>query len=363
MRILHVISSPATGGAEVYVKDLVIELKRIGHEVFVGFLNHAVDVGRSQEYEDLFLSELDAAAIPYFFIGYETRNKIWLGVWRVRKYVKNNSIDIYHAHLPYSVLFGSLLKIPCLYTHHTIDKRMSSFQYSVFNKIIDEYVGISGKCSERLKEYTGRSVTTIQNGVNFNKIKINRLSLINTEVVQAIAIGRLNVQKNYHFMIDAVSMLPEASLSFFSLKIAGEGTEKNKILEYIEKKGLGSIISLIGNRDDIPDLLAESDIFLMSSDFEGLPIALIEASVSGLPCLVTDVGGCSEIIDLCKNGFFVEKNDIENYVDKLNRLISSDILRKEFSHNALVNSSSLNIEYSAKEHLSLYEKLLGKIDL
>ena len=70
----------------------------------------------------------------------------------------------------------------------------------------------------------------------------------------------------------------------------------------IVMEGLERTIQLLGNRNDVPALLAHSQLFLMSSAYEGLPIALIEATMSGLPCVVTNVGGCREIIEKCQNG-------------------------------------------------------------
>lgn len=358
MRILHVISSPASGGAEVYVKDLVLELKQLGHDVAIGFVSRASDIGRGQEYEDLFLSGLDTASIPYFFIGHETKKKIWLGAWRVRNYVKNNNIEIYHAHLPYSVVFSAFLRIPCIYTHHNIVPMMNRFQYFVFNRIIDEYVGISNKCSESLTSYTGRPVKTIQNGINLVKIKKRKPSIKDQKIVKAIAVGRIQPQKNYKHMIDAISRLPAEVLNIFRLDIAGEGPDKEQLLDYIKLKGLEDVVSLLGNRSDIPELLSEADIFLMSSAWEGLPISLIEAAATGLPCLVTDVGGCSEIIEICKNGFFVELDNADEYVEKLIDLILNKSLREEFSFNALNNRSVFSIKNSATKHISIYSDFL-----
>ena len=364
MRILHVISSPASGGAEVYVKDLVLELKCLGHDVFLGFLGHASDIGRCQEYEKLFLSELDSSGIPYFFIGNEARKKPWLGVWRVRNYVKNNSIDMYHTHLPYGIAFSALLKIPCVYTHHSIAPEMKPLHYFLFNKLVDRYVGISKKCTYKLQGYTGKSVVTIQNGADINKlIKIDPVLYSQREgKVQAIAVGRINHLKNYNFMIDVINRLPKNILSKFCLNIAGEGTkeETSQLLEKIKNNGLSDVVKLLGNRSDIPVLLNDSDFFLMSSTSEGLPIALIEATSTGLPCLVTDVGGCSEVIEICENGFFVAANDLDKYLDKLLELINNKKLRAELSANAIANSNTFSIENSANDHESLYRQLLAR---
>lgn len=361
MRILHVISAPASGGAEVYVKDLVIELKKSGENVAIAFLNHSIDVGRSQEYENLFLSELDAASVPYFFIGYDARKKPWLGMLRINKYIKENNIDLYHTHLPYGVVFALFIKIPCVYTHHTITARMSPLQYFIFNRIINAYVGISKKCSTMLTEYTGKNVTTITNGVCFSKIKKRVPSERANEVVSAIAVGRIQLQKNYKYMVDAVSRLPQDLLNKFSLKIAGEGPDKDELLSYIKLKELDEVITLLGNRSDIPDLLSKSDVFLMSSSYEGLPIALIEAAAAGLPCLVTDVGGCSEVIESCENGFYIKVDDFEGYLEKLIKLISDKKLRNKLSQSALEKSHVFSIENSANEHLALYNKVLREL--
>ncbi len=363
MRILHVISSPASGGAEVYVKDLVIELKNKGHYVVVGFLEHARDTGRSQEYENLFLAELESAEVPYFFIGHDTRKKIWLGAIKIRQYVKNNNIDIYHAHLPYSVLFSILIRIPCVYTHHTIAPKMSPMQYFIFNKIIDSYVGISVKCSKSLSFYTGRIVTTIHNGVDLSKIIKREANNSKARRVEAIAVGRIQPPKNYFLMVDIISMLPKEILSRFHLSIAGEGTadETALLVEYIKKKDLEDIITLLGNRNDIPTLLAKSDVFLMSSAWEGLPIALIEASATGLPCIVTDVGGCSEIIEQCENGFVVQLKELDTYSEKLSELILNENLRLELSSNALARRNAFDIKNSANKHVALYRKLIGSL--
>ena len=125
MKILHVISAPAAGGVEVYIKDLAKAMTKNGHVVHIGFLDHAEDLGRSVEFEKNFLNELRVSGIQYFFIGHEARRFPWLGMIRVRRYVEQSEIEIYHAHLTYGIAFGAFVSVPRIYTHHSYKMRVS----------------------------------------------------------------------------------------------------------------------------------------------------------------------------------------------------------------------------------------------
>jgi hypothetical protein len=116
LRVVHAISSPAAGGAEVYVKDLATELAREGHRPSILFLSRSADIGRSSAFEEEFLRHLDAIAIPYAFLGHECRRNPLLGMLRTRRFVHLQRADIYHSHLKYSLLFGAGLGRPHVHT-------------------------------------------------------------------------------------------------------------------------------------------------------------------------------------------------------------------------------------------------------
>src|SRR5690554_1404786 len=201
MRILHVVSAPAAGGAEVYVKDLAKALVNKGHSVTVAFLGRAKEIGRSEGYEEKFLAELHEAGVRWIFIGNECRRRPWLGVRRVRRFVKSESFEIYHSHLPFGVVFSFGLGIPTLYTHHTINPRLNWLAYRVFNRLIDRYVGISEVCAERLATYSGRKVTPILNGVDSGKFPVRIEPLpIGGDVLRALVVGRIHPHKGYYFL-------------------------------------------------------------------------------------------------------------------------------------------------------------------
>lgn len=359
MNILHIISVPASGGAEVYVKDLAKHLAR-QHNVHVAFLSSATDAGRDIEYEKEFLKELELSGVKTYIIGNETRNKPWLGIARIRKYVIENDIAICHTHLAYGIVFSTLLKIPVVYTHHTISPRWGKPIYTLFNKLVNEYVGISEICASALSNYTGRAVTTITNAVAEDKFAgyVRQRSLGDT--VSFAMVGRIDIQKDYMNMLEALTLLDSDIQKRIKISIAGEGDiqYKSDLLAYIKKEKLDDIVEFVGVKTNIPEFLYEADVFLMSSVSEGLPIALIEAAVLGLPCIVTDVGGCSEVIHKSNNGVVVAPKNPQQLANEMIRFVTKDKVIEQYSANAIHNSHKYSISIAAQLHLDLYESML-----
>jgi glycosyltransferase involved in cell wall biosynthesis len=363
MKILQIISAPAAGGAEVFVKDLAICLSASGHDVHIGFVAHANNEDGNREVERSFLGELETAGIPYFFVGRMSRYAPLAGAMRVRKYVRENDIDVYHAHLIYGVVFGAFLRIPRVYTHHNIRMRLSSGMFRQVCRIIDQLVGISGTCADRLEAHTGRDVETIFNGTDLRKFANKAVArTYGHEPIECIAVGRICEQKNYPMMIEALGRLPNEALARVRLSIVGGGavTDISELEQCINEFGLGEKVHLAGLRDDVPDLLGKSDLFLMSSVYEGLPIALIEATAAGLPALVTDVGGCKEIIDACRNGDSVVPGNADAFARAIRDLITNPDLMSTYSRNAIQNAGKFSIERSCSDHASLYSKQLAR---
>lgn len=360
MNILHIISAPASGGAEVYVKDLVKSLSKQGHCMHIAFVSSAEDLGRNHQYSDNFIEDLKKSNINTYIIGHECKKKPWLGAFRIKKYIENNKIDICHTHLAYGILFSTLIKVPVIYTHHTIKPRWNKFIYSIFNRVVDQYIGISEICARALSSFSGREVYTIRNAVSEEKfIGLTRQRSLE-DTVNLVMVGRLIREKDYLNILEALTLLDTRILSKLKLTVAGEGDEvyRNKIVHYINHHELEDKVELIGVTNNIPELLYKSDLFIMSSCSEGLPIALTEAAVSGLPCIVTDVGGCSEIINLSQNGIIVPPHDSASIAQAINKLVSTPNLISSYSENALRHAHNYSIHNATLAHINIYEKLI-----
>lgn len=144
-----------------------------------------------------------------------------------------------------------------------------------------------------------------------------------------VAIGRLTEQKNYPMMLKAFA----AALTDFPdehLRIYGEGPMHCDLQRMIHALGLSDSVALCGRTSDVPAVLADAKGFLMSSDYEGMPNALMEAMAVGLPCVVTDCpcGGPEELIVDGSNGFLVPVGNPQVMADRIKRLLFADDIRK-----------------------------------
>ena len=363
MRIVHAISSPAAGGAEVYVKDLATELARSGHRPAILFLSRSADIGRTEAFETAFLADLEATGIPYAFLGHECRRNPLLGALRTRRFVRSQNAAIYHSHLKYSLLFGAGLGVPHVHTHHNVRRHAPAWMWPLFNRIVDSWVGISELCAERLHAFTGRPVTTIRNAVDPRRLgaaAAEPKTIADQGVVRCVAVGSPGEQKNLGLLVDALALLPAETLQRVTVDIVGEGPPMatGDLAARIEAAGLGRTIRLLGPSNRVAELFRSADMFLMSSAWEGMPIALLEASMIGLPFIATDVGGCAEVARLSGNGLIVPPGDPIAFANAFADLVAEPGRMAALSRSALAKAGIFSIEGSAKAHLALYKRLL-----
>lgn len=354
MKLMHFIAAPAAGGAEVYVKDLCKAMARQGHDVHLVFLSRAEEIGRDPDYQERYLSEIDSAGITYSFMPPGSRRRPFNSGRHLRNIVSDYSPDLLHCHLYYSLLFAFFVSsIPVVYTHHNILLKVPSFLYRIFDFRVAAYIGISQACTNLLRSVSVKTVQRIDNGVDFNRVLPVESRREATPHVAMV--GTLCEQKNYDLFLEAVALLGDLE---FSVSIAGEGEDKSRLMRKVEDLGLPRKVTFLGNISNVKELLAGADIFAMSSSWEGLPISLLEATAAGLPSIVTNVGGCSEVIHSCQSGVVVDDPTPLEYAHALGSLIESHASRCFYGENASRYSSKYSIQYSAERHLALYDQLV-----
>lgn len=355
MRITHIISSPGAGGAEVYVKDLACAMAAAGHTVRLLFLNRAADIGRDTEYEAKFLDELAQGGVEFGFIGYRARRNPLYGMKQVRRDCKAFAPDVVHCHLYYGAVFClALPDTKVVYTHHNIKLFAPPWLYKFLDWRVSAYVGICEACTSLLQEVAGREVVRIDNAVATHRLMPRGLRPDINPAPCLLAVGRLAPGKNLKLLFDALALL--CDLPFF-VTIAGEGPERAELEAQVKRLGIEDRVTFLGNCHDVPQLMNQADIFVMSSAYEGLPIALIEATLTGLPVVVTDVGGCGEVLRHARNGYVVTNPTPERYAAALRPLLESHDLRARFARNAAQNSDRYRLETAVEAHLSLYTRL------
>lgn len=176
--------------------------------------------------------------------------------------------------------------------------------------------------------YIGNGIDTsrfIRNTYLGERERVRKELGISNETLVIITVGRLTKEKGYYELLKALSSLKNKKWVVVCAG-ADDGYEidlRNKVSQY----GLNDRVCFLGNRDDIPELLSASDIFVLASHREGVPRSVIEAQAMGLPAIVTDIRGCREIVVDGETGIIVKLGCPDSLATAIDKLIDDEQLR------------------------------------
>lgn len=288
-----------------------------------------------------------------------TSNKLFRNIERIKnlnRIIKKNNPDIILSFLPRSSYMNCLLK-----------RKNTKLVISVRNDPKTEYSKLIDKILMNLlypradgfvlqtndaKKYFCKKIQNksriILNSVNPIFLKDNIKTSIKKKI---ISIGRLVEQKNHKLLIDSFINISN-DISDYYLDIYGDGPLKNELEKYIQSKGMSNKIFLKGNIDNIKKVMCESSLFVLSSNYEGLPNSLIEAMSIGIPCISTDCpcGGPRMLIKDGINGWLVNVNDNNQLSKKIKYVLNNPSLAKKIGEEAkkireVINPNIINKEW------------------
>ena len=298
MKIIQFIASRGYGGAEKVFVDLCNELiLRDGFEVeVILLLNNKI-------------SSLLNNKIKIHYIKDRSRYNPFLYL-QLKKIVNGNLIHTHSAKATEIIYFLSFF-VDCL----QIGTKHNSRKGKVFNRI--KYVTAVSKDVSKTIKNTSK---VIYNGIKYLPIK----ETVNNNCFTICSVGRLDKIKGFDILINELSLLDQD----FILNIVGEGDEKEYLNSIINEKGLEKKVKLLGFKTNIPQILADSDLIIMSSHSEGFSILMIESIFYGKVFISTNVSGCNEILTdkLLIDGFNIAKkvNEVminySNYIDEFNKV-------------------------------------------
>ena len=172
-------------------------------------------------------------------------------------------------------------------------------------------------------------------------------SISKKRVNEIVTVGRIVDQKNHFLLIDSYMLFSKKHPDYI-LKIYGNGINKEKLQKYIDENKMHSKILLMGNVSNVKKHIIDSSLFILSSNYEGLPNALMEAMALGLPCISTDCpcGGPRMIINNRNNGILVPLNNKESMANAMCELIEN----KELANNISLNAKEWSKQF-AKEKI------------
>jgi glycosyltransferase involved in cell wall biosynthesis len=167
--------------------------------------------------------------------------------------------------------------------------------------------------------------------------------------VMLLSVGRLRAPKDFVTLVRAIPGL-EAQL-----RIAGDGPDRAALEAEIERLGLQDRVELLGTRTDIPELLANADVFVLATESEGLPMSVLEAMAAGLPVVASAVGGVPEVVRDGETGALVPPRDSAALAEALGRIVADPALRDRLGEAGRQRvQSEFSLERFEREHLELY---------
>jgi glycosyltransferase involved in cell wall biosynthesis len=211
-------------------------------------------------------------------------------------------------------------------------------------------------------------VRLIYNGVRMSPLEVTRAEAraalgLSEQAFVATVVANLFPYKGHLKLIAALADIGDKLPRPWKLLCAGrDAGEGLRITPLICEKGLGSNVHLLGERSDVPHLLAASDIGILTPNRnEGLSNAVLESMAAELPMVVTDVGGNAELVVDGETGFVVAAHDSEQLAAAILRLASNPDLRQAMGENAKKRAvEQFSLAAAVDQYCSLYEELLGR---
>lgn len=188
--------------------------------------------------------------------------------------------------------------------------------------------------------------------------KYSKSSRQNRKSFTVTYVGRLSYEKHPEYIIDiaekVLEKLPGQDIYFH---IIGDGPLYKELERKIERKNLEKYVVLKGYKDNIRKQLEDTDVLILCSEIEGLPIVLLEAMSMAVPCIASNVGGIPELIDDGVNGFLIDYNPemITAFADRIQQLYSNAALRKGMAEKARRKI----VDHFSLSNMSAYEKLIN----
>ena len=172
---------------------------------------------------------------------------------------------------------------------------------------------------------------------------------IREDSIILLSVGELIVRKNHETIIQAITDMDAYYL------IAGEGELHQHLQSSIDRLESSGKIKLLGYRNDVADLYNIADIFVFPSYQEGLPVAVMEAMASGLPCVASKIRGNIDLLDNAEGGFLCDPHDASDFAEKLNILASNTELREKMGRKNLTAIERFGIETVLSEMRKIYD--------
>lgn len=352
MKILHVITSLRTGGAEKLMVDMLPRMKALGVEVDLCVF----DGVRTPFYE-----ELESRGVKIIPLGHSVYSLV--NVWGLLKLMRK--YDVVHTHNTPAQLCAAIANLfvqtRLITTEHSTNNRrrgkkwlkpLDKWLYRSFEKI----VCVSEVAALHIKDYVGEEsiyTITIPNGIcisEFEQAEESKELLRDYgDCKKCVMVAGFRYEKDQKTLIRAYCSLPENHHLF----LVGDGEKRQELEELIKSLRLESRIHLLGIRKDVKELLKAADVIVMSSHREGLSLSSLEGMASGRPFIASDVEGLRDIVG--GYGVLFPHEDAQALAREIRKLCEDGGYCKEVVKRCQERARMFDIGVMVERYMDLYQ--------
>jgi len=374
---IAIVCYPTFGGSGVVATELGIALSAKGHEIHFITYHQPVRL-EALQHPNIYFHEVNVPDYPLFkYQPYELALSS-----RLVDVIKNAQIDVLHVHyaIPHAyaaymakkMLLDEGIQIPIVTTLHGTDITLVG-SHPFYRPAVTFSINHSDRVtavSESLRQDTLRlfdiktKIEVIPNFIDVEKIEsvgkpCERSLLAQKEEKILTHISNFRPLKR---IMDVIAIFEQLSSEIpCKLMMVGEGPEKIKAIDYVEKKGLDDKILFLGNSNEIDKILCYSDLFLLPSEKESFGLSALEAMAHGVPVISSNAGGISEVNKQGYSGFLAPIGDIDTMSARAKDLLLNKKLHSKFKKQAKQQASLFSLDKIVGKYEAIYSDAAASI--
>lgn len=364
LKILFILTrSDKMGGASVHLLDLAENLSVLGY-------NCSILVGKN----GVFIDQAKNRGLKCTSLKYLVRSinplMDFLAIFEIAKKIKHEKPDLVHLHSSKAGIVGRLackvVGVPVILTVHgwSFTEGITGIKPFLFmwlekltSGMVNSFITVSEfdkNIAIQKRVVLEDKITVIKNGVPF--YDMGTISRTHNGPIKLIMVARFDEQKNQSDLIRSLSIIKNEN---WTLDLIGDGDNQDFCKRLSTRLGVSEKINFLGVKYNVKEYLDSADVFLLISNWEGLPLTIIEAMRSSLPVIASNVGGVSELVENNVNGFLVQVGDLQGICSAVQVFIKNP---QEAITFGLTNRKVFEEKYSLSKMtlktISVYDKLL-----
>lgn len=355
MKIIQIITAFKPGGGEVMCQHLCCGLQELGHEVMAVSL---------ESYHSEITEKLEKKGIRIVYLDKKPGMDISMPK-KIYEIFKLEQPDVVHMHIirkSYVVPAAKKVGVPVLFytVHNMADKEQLNLEglYSrfLFRRQDVIPVGLTPLVTQSIIDRYGvQDIPTIGNGVDLSQLIVKKSYRLSDPPV-ILNVARLWPQKNHERLLESFARV-HSQFPKVRLRIIGAGDLMDFLIHKTKELKLDSVVEFVGQSHEISKEMHDADIFCLSSDYEGMPMILIEAMGTGIPIVTTNVGGVSDMLG--NQDALLCPTDAMKLAEAMISLLEDETKRKMYGTHALQTSSKFSYLTMAQSYVSAYELRLN----